>query len=210
MSGFPNVLGSIDGTHVQLIPPSETEHVFRNRKHTHSINVQVVCDSTTLITNVVAKYPGSVHDAFIFRNCSLFQRMRDGQYGDGWLLGDRAYPLHPWIMTPVQNPRSLAEERYNQAHCSTRNVIERTFGLLKSHFRVLDRTGGALLYSPEKVCQIVVACCMLHNIAVRAGMPVEAIEELMAEDEDPGQNPEPVQTGDGRQTRDLLIRTYFS
>lgn len=48
--------------------------LFRNRRHTHSINVQVVCDSPTLITNVVAKYPESIHTGLLFQNnfCFLF------------------------------------------------------------------------------------------------------------------------------------------
>lgn len=49
--------------------------------------MQLVCDSKGVITNVVAIYPGSVHDSFILRNSVLFQKMRDGEYGDGWLLG---------------------------------------------------------------------------------------------------------------------------
>jgi len=44
-----------------------------------------------------------------------------------------------------------------------RNVIERSFSLLKSRFRCLDQSGGTLLYAPEKVLKIVVACIVLHN-----------------------------------------------
>lgn len=124
--------------------------------------------------------------------------------------GDSAYRSHPWMMTPVLNPASPSEERYNQSHISTRNVIERTFGILKSRFRVLDRTGGALLYGPEKICQIVVACYMLHNIAVRSGMPNDMVAQHGGENDDPP--PLQAEDGreDGRQTRDELIRTYFS
>ncbi|KAJ1121649.1 hypothetical protein NDU88_000169 [Pleurodeles waltl] len=50
-------------------------------------------------------------------------------------------------------------------------MIERTFGLLKARFRCLHMTGGSLFYSPKKVCQIIVACCMLHNLALRRQMP---------------------------------------
>ncbi|KAJ1160942.1 hypothetical protein NDU88_001431 [Pleurodeles waltl] len=32
-------------------------------------------------------------------------------------------------------------------------------------------TGGSLYYSPKKVCQIIVACCMLHNLALRRQVP---------------------------------------
>ena len=87
VAGFPKIIGAIDCTHVLLVPPSDREHIYRNRKHTHSLNVQLVCDSKGVITNVVAKYLGSVHDSFTLRNSVLFQKMRDGEYGDGWLLG---------------------------------------------------------------------------------------------------------------------------
>ncbi|XP_041372129.1 putative nuclease HARBI1 [Gigantopelta aegis] len=41
MSGFPNVVGCIDGTQVQIQAPTQNEHEFVNRKGYHSINVQV-------------------------------------------------------------------------------------------------------------------------------------------------------------------------
>lgn len=89
VAGFPNVVGAIDCTHVPLVPPSETENVFRNRKHTHSVNVQAICDAHGIITNVVAKFPGSVHDSFIFRNSAVHRQMQDM---DGrWLVGRPKY-----------------------------------------------------------------------------------------------------------------------
>ena len=53
----------------------------------HSINVQAVCDADTCFTDVVAKWPGSTHDAFIWRNCSLRQRFTSGDLQDCWILG---------------------------------------------------------------------------------------------------------------------------
>ncbi|KAJ1106078.1 hypothetical protein NDU88_003481 [Pleurodeles waltl] len=32
-------------------------------------------------------------------------------------------------------------------------------------------TGGSLFYSPKKVCQIIVTCSMLHNLALRRQVP---------------------------------------
>ncbi|KAJ1154865.1 hypothetical protein NDU88_007608 [Pleurodeles waltl] len=71
----------------------------------------------------------------------------------------------------------MAEERYNEAHGRKRRIIEKTFGLLKARFRCLHLTGGALCYSPKKVCQITVACCMLHNLALRCQVPFLQEEE---------------------------------
>ncbi|KAJ1116460.1 hypothetical protein NDU88_004671 [Pleurodeles waltl] len=89
----------------------------------------------------------------------------------GWCLCDSGYPNLSWLLIPVRNPRTRAKERYYEAHGRTRRIIERTFGLLKARFRCLHLTGGSLYYSPKKVCQIIVACCLLHNLALRRQVP---------------------------------------
>ena len=68
-------------------------------------------------------------------------------------------------MTPFQNPQNANQERYNISHMKTRNVIERTFGVLKMRFRCLHSTGGKLRISPKRACYVIIACCILHNIA---------------------------------------------
>ncbi|XP_028042635.1 putative nuclease HARBI1, partial [Bombyx mandarina] len=40
--------------------------VYYSRKHFHSLNVQMICDSDCRILNVNAKYGGATHDAFIW------------------------------------------------------------------------------------------------------------------------------------------------
>ncbi|MGH0165421.1 UNVERIFIED_CONTAM: hypothetical protein FKN15_053481 [Acipenser sinensis] len=87
LAGFPNILGAIDCTHVALCPDLTNENAFRNRKHYHSINVQVVCDAHCIITDVVAKYPGGCHDSFILQNSGLFRKCEQGLLRGGWLLG---------------------------------------------------------------------------------------------------------------------------
>ncbi|KAJ1140587.1 hypothetical protein NDU88_006936 [Pleurodeles waltl] len=135
------------------------------------MNVQMVCLADQYISQVNAMFPGSVHDAYILRNSSIPYVMGQLQRHQVWLLGYSGYPSLSRILTPVRNPRTRAEERYNEAHGRTRRVIERTFDLLKARFRCLHMTGGSLFYSPKKVCQIIVACCMLHNLALRRQVP---------------------------------------
>lgn len=70
-------------------------------------------------------------------------------------------------MTPIRAPKDEPEEEYNEALTKTRQVIERTFGLLKSRFRCLDKSGGVLQYKPQICCRITVACVVLHNYCMR-------------------------------------------
>ncbi|XP_011863460.1 PREDICTED: putative nuclease HARBI1 [Vollenhovia emeryi] len=81
-----------------------------------------------------------------------------------WLLGDSGYGLEPWLMTPITNaPEGSAEAQYTQCHSSTRNCIERTFGVLKNTWRCLLKH-RVLHYKPIVVSNIVITCAVLHNI----------------------------------------------
>lgn len=57
-----------------------------NRKHLHSINVYIKCDADMVLTNVVARWPGTTHDSLIWRNSSVGRRLEAGAVRDGWLL----------------------------------------------------------------------------------------------------------------------------
>jgi hypothetical protein len=85
--------------------------------------------------------------------------------------GDSGYPLEPWLMTPLSTTTSQSEVAYQSAHTKTRNVVERCFGVMKSRFRCLDKSGGTLLYSAEKACRIFVAVSVLHNYCISRSIP---------------------------------------
>ncbi len=87
MYGFPNVIGAIDCTHFAIRAPCDDEFVYINRKHVHSVNVQIICDSNMHITNLVARWPGSTHDSFILAQSSVGHRLQAGARRDDWLLG---------------------------------------------------------------------------------------------------------------------------
>uniref|UniRef100_A0A803K734 Putative nuclease HARBI1 n=2 Tax=Xenopus tropicalis TaxID=8364 RepID=A0A803K734_XENTR len=209
IAGFPNVIGAIDCTHVALSPPSENEYIYRNEKHFHSLNMQVVVSNNMKIIDVVAKFPGSTEDSYILSQSGLHQRFENGEFGSGWLLGDSMYGLKPWLMTPVSNPKTRAEKKYNHAHSATRSIIDRTFGMLKTRFGCLDKSKGVLLYSPEKVCKIFFVCCILHNIAMNESDYIEVNEEY-AQHEEINMEPFEDDTDEGGILREKLILEHFA
>lgn len=163
---LPQIIGAIDGTHIKIVKPNNTEHAYINRKGWHSINVMLVCGTNLSIYNCVARFPGANHDAFILNSSSLADHLE--QQFKGYLLGDSGYPAKTWLLTPITNPQNVQEERYNRRHVHGRNVIERCNGLLKQRFRCLH---GELHYRPEKACAIINACVVLHNLAIANNIP---------------------------------------
>ncbi|KAF0728338.1 putative nuclease HARBI1 [Aphis craccivora] len=137
MRGFPRVIGAIDCTHVRIQSPnSDIGEQFQNRKGYFSINVQAVCTSNLVITHLVARWPGSVHDSTIFDN-SMLRAQFENEFGTCVLLGDGGYPSRSYLLTPLPNPQSESERRYQKAQIGTRNMIVRLFGIWKRRFPVL-------------------------------------------------------------------------
>ncbi|XP_061193775.1 putative nuclease HARBI1 [Saccostrea echinata] len=135
LSNFPNVVGAIDGTLIPIIGMStDDEHVFVSRKGFHAINMQGIVTADLKFINIVCKYGGATHDAYILANSNIPETMEQLP-GGGWLLGDSGYPLRPWLMTPILSPQTQQQEKYNESHIKTRNCVERAFGVLKSRFR---------------------------------------------------------------------------
>ncbi|XP_062849563.1 putative nuclease HARBI1 [Trichomycterus rosablanca] len=173
IAGFPGVVGAIDGTHIKIIAPSINEDVYVNRKRYHSINTQVVFDAEYNILDVVPKWPGSTHDARIFTESGLNKLFETGLVPPGChLLGDKGYPLR-------------------RAHRSTRSVVERGIGQWKRRFHILH---SEIRYSPEKVCRIIMACAILHNICKKRNIPSPPTLENRDDGDEDGDESTPAST----------------
>ncbi|XP_064624202.1 putative nuclease HARBI1 [Lineus longissimus] len=136
---FPGVVGAIDGSHVAIVNPGgERAAHFINRKGWYSINCQGVVDHQLLFTNIVARWYGSAHDSRIFQESQLFRKFQAGEYR-GILLGDPAYTCSTFMLTPVRNPTTPEENRYNNAQRRTRGVVERAFGIWKKRFPCVSK-----------------------------------------------------------------------
>ncbi|XP_070521825.1 putative nuclease HARBI1 [Cardiocondyla obscurior] len=208
---FPRVVGAIDCTHIKVQSPGgEEAEVYRNRKGFFSINVQAVDNSNLEFQDIVARWPGSIHDATIFDASRLRTRFIQGEMQNGILLGDNGYPCVKFLMTPLLQTHNRAEELYNESQIRTRNVIERAFGVWKRRFPML---AIGMRVSIVTVQAIVVATAVLHNIARQMNNPeppvdldiIQLIEAL--EDHD---NPIVIPNNTRVDTaRKVLIDTYF-
>ncbi|XP_031329103.1 putative nuclease HARBI1 [Photinus pyralis] len=172
---FPRVLGCIDGTHIKIQSPGgEDAEVYRNRKSVFSINTQVIGSSTLKVFDIVARWPGSTHDATIFNNSRIRARFEAGEFNNNVILGDSGYTLRPYCLTPLLNPISREESLYNEAHIRTQNTIERLFGVWKRRFPVL---AYGLRCKVETTLTIITATAVLHNIALDMKEDVPPIPE---------------------------------
>jgi hypothetical protein len=108
-----------------------------------------------------------------------------------------------YILTPLRTPVTVAERHYNRCHIKTRNCVERTIGILKNRFGCLSTK---LRYQPEVVGNIVVACCILHNLAVLNREP--NTYEPDPQGEEPAVNI--IADGAGNAFRRALIDNYFT
>ncbi|KAK9693278.1 DDE superfamily endonuclease [Popillia japonica] len=148
-----------------------------------ALNVQTVCNNKLQIIDIVSRWHGATHDAYIFNNSRLRARLETGEMGEGILLGDSGYPIRPYLLTPLQNPQTPVENLYNESHIRTRNCIERTFGVWKRRFPILSLRMRVKI---ETAQQIIVATAVLHNTAVSKRLAeFEEVENNAAALEEP-------------------------
>lgn len=179
IAGCPSIIGAIDGTHIKIKNPGgEYPLLYLNRKGYFSLNTQIVCDAHGRFIDIVARWRGSVHDARIWDECNLKARFDNNEI-NGILLGDNGYPCSRYLLTPLLNPITEPERRYNRAHIRTRNVVERSFGILKNRFRCFFN-GIQLNLDTAKAA--IVALAVLHNICLNEWIDEDQIELIHDED----------------------------
>lgn len=209
-ANFPGVCGIIDGVHIPVQSPGGPDaELYRNRKSIFSINCQVVCDHKHKFTNVVARWPGSVHDSRIWTNSKLFREFENGLH-EGIVLADSAYPLSRQLMVPFDYPCSdRIKGRFNRALCRSRVFIEQSIGNWKRRFPILSKK---LRCKISTALVIIVSTAVLHNLCIEFNQPVPGGNapvsgEGNCYDDDPF-HPDPDFTFDGGEVRDAIVARF--
>ncbi|CAL0331317.1 unnamed protein product [Lupinus luteus] len=167
LSGLPNCCGAIESFRFEIISNS-----------TQCVAAQIVVDSSCRILNIVAGFDGYMSNAMILKASTLFKDIEEGILLNNspsintndevsvnlnqYLVGDKGYPLHPWLMVPFMDDETLPgsdEESFNKAHEVMRLLGLRTaaslqnWGILRGPIR--DEAKMAVAY--------IGACSILHN-----------------------------------------------
>lgn len=140
-----------------------------------------------------------------FLNSLLYAELEQNLNPRYHLLGDAAYPLKTFVMTPVSAPRDPHEAAYNNSHSQTRKVIERAFGVLKRRFGYL---GMKLRTDLDTTKAIIVACMVMHNIGVKTRL-ILPYEEDGSQDNIQNRAVQVNENEQGTHKRRQIIRDYF-
>ena len=97
-------------------------------------------------------------------------------YAGKYYAVDAAYTNMLGFMAPFRGARGTPQERaikvlFNRRHAMLREIIERTFGVLKKWFPILKGSMQNYLMATQN--NIVLACCALHNF-MRDHVPNDA------------------------------------
>lgn len=117
-----------------------------------------------------------MNDNRVFKRSIICERLESGWRAipNGVLLGDSIYFVAEYLIPPLDNPRTVQEKRFNNAHKKTRRLVECCIGLLKQRFRCLL---GKLDFQPERAASVISCCATLHNLVLNPNDVKEALED---------------------------------
>lgn len=125
-------------------------------------------------------------------------------YGNNIILGDSGYRCTPYLVTPLLNPITEPEKRFQKGFIRTRNIVERVFGAWKKRFPIV---GMKLRMNIEDALVVIIATAVLHNVCIRTNLPPPIPYEELIQPDDQYNGP---QSNNQTRTRNAIITHYFN
>ena len=159
-----------------LQAPVNSGSEFFNYKHNFGIILLAVADSDYNFLFADVGTHGRMSDGGVFNDSLLYEKIErnDANFPEATSLpgrnvavpyvfvADAAFALSAKIMKPFPGvpPPGSPQRMFNQQLSRARVVIESSFGIMTSVFRVL---GKPMLLQPQKAAIITLTCVILHN-----------------------------------------------
>lgn len=175
---FPNCVGAVDGKHIVIQAPASSGSLYFNYKGSFSIVLLAVVDARYRFQVVDVGAYGRSSDGGILAASAFGRALCQGSLGipeDKPLPGaehlgpmpyvfvaDEAFPLRRHMMRPHPGQKIGREQRlYNYRLSRARRMVECSFGILATQWRLYRRVLGV---TPEMAEKVVKATCILHNL----------------------------------------------
>lgn len=199
IQGLPNCCGAIDTTHIiMLLSTSEPRtDLWLDTKGNHSMPLQAIVGPNLKFLDIITGWPGMFNEVTLLKSSTFYSKCQKGERLNGkkeklceeaelqeYIIGDSAYPLLPWLLTPYQGKElSQAKADFNKRLFATHIVAQRALARLKDVWKMIN----GVMWRPDKhkLPRFIHVCCILHNIII--DMEDEGLDELqLSHHHDPG------------------------
>ena len=177
---FPHVIGALDGKHIVIQAPHNAGSGYFNYKKTHSVVLLAICNVNyefilVDIGDSGRKCDDSVHTnshlGFCIENKKLSIPACDeiinglGVKFPNVFLADDTFGLKPHRMKSYTGQKlTISQLIFNYRLSRARRVMENTFGIMASRFRIFR---SLMTANVDKVVKVTKACVALYNFLMK-------------------------------------------
>ena len=178
---FPHCIGAIDGKHINIQAPANSGSMYFNYKKFFSIVLLAVCNANYEFTLIDVGDVGRQSDSGVYNNSNLGHAIDNNTLGrpspepiSGYnstkfpytFVGDEAFSLKTYMMRPYPRAKelNLKQTIYNYRLSRARRIIENSFGIPASRFRIFHKP---IIGKVENIKCITKATIALHNFLIK-------------------------------------------
>ena len=192
------IIGALDGWVVKIKCPTKTRDGVANasgyfsRKGFYALNVQCIVDKKKRVLWRRIGARGSEHDSSAFKDSDLHNLLEEMYQNENsrlhqnifhknfYIIGDSAYSLRPWLITPYDNAAgSSPEDTYNYMHSACRIQVECTFGEIHSRWGIFWKP---LNFPLSEHQYIIDGAFRLHNFLIDYRERQNNLDDSICED----------------------------
>ncbi|KAG0721053.1 putative nuclease HARBI1 [Chionoecetes opilio] len=172
---FPNLLGAVNGKHVNIVPPANSGSYFYNYKGRHSLVLIAIVNAKHEFLMCDIGVNGQVSEGGVLQDSQFYEKLCADQLHippptktknshvalPYVFVGDEAFTLRKNFLKPFSQ-EELNHERmmFNYRLSCAMQVVENVFKILEARFRIFKSPINMKL---ENIKGVVMACCFLHN-----------------------------------------------